>query len=272
MIPKTRDDAETAIKVCANAPDDRFDLTACALACAIHDNPDRSFGDALDILRTITETTKRRLPQTAQDFAAMLSGELGFGGANGDYDDPVNGDLIEILLSRGGLPVGLGHIWRHAARVVSAPLSGTFMRGHFIMRLEAPTGPRFIDPFAGGAIVDEDGLGAIARRAGQNGVSARMLAPASDRVMAVRLQNNLVARARSGGDVDAWVRAAQRCAILAPNTYEIALDYSQAAEAAGQIKTALEWSQIANHLPGAPPTGLAGSADPRTQSLTYKLN
>lgn len=272
MIPKTRDDALIAIKVCANAQGERFDLTACALACAIHENPDRPVSEALDILSLITQTTQRRAPSCEQDFAALLFGDLGFSGVNGDYDDPANGDLIDILMTRAGLPVGLGHVWRHAARAISAPLSGTDTPGHFIMRLETAIGPVFIDPFEGGAIVDEDGLDSIAKRAGLEAVSERMLRPIADRVMAVRLQTNLVARARSSGDIDAWVRAAQRRAILAPDNYQVALDYSQAAEAAGQLKTALEWSHLASHLPGAPALGIAGKADPRTQSLQYKLN
>jgi iron complex outermembrane receptor protein len=49
MIPRTRLDAESALKVCANMPLDRFDLTACALACAIHENPDRDLSEALSI-------------------------------------------------------------------------------------------------------------------------------------------------------------------------------------------------------------------------------
>jgi regulator of sirC expression with transglutaminase-like and TPR domain len=268
MIPKTREDAEIAIKVCANAAGDRFDLTACALACAIHENPDRSVSEALDVLSLITELSRKRAPTTPRAFAELMFADLGFSGVQGNYDDPCNGDLISILTARAGLPIGIGHIWRHAARVIDAPLYGTDTPGHFIMRLETEDGPVFIDPFEGGGIVDKDGLDQIARRAGLEAVSDRMLRPVSDRVMAVRLQTNLVARARAGGDIEAWVRAAQRRAILAPGNYQVALDYSEAAEAAGQLKTALEWSHLASSLPGAP----TNETNPRSQSLNYKLN
>jgi regulator of sirC expression with transglutaminase-like and TPR domain len=268
MIPKTRKDAEIAIKVCASAAGERFDLTACALACAIHENPHRPVSEALDALSLITELSRKRAPSTPHSFAELMFAELGFSGVQGDYDDPSNGDLISILNARAGLPIGIGHIWRHAARVINAPLYGTDTPGHFIMRLETQDGPVFLDPFEGGAIVDEDGLFQIARRAGLETISERMLRPVSDRVMAVRLQTNLAARARASGDIEAWVRAAQRRAILAPGNYQIALDYSEAAEAAGQIKTALEWSHLASNLPGAP----TDQTDPRTQSLHYKLN
>jgi regulator of sirC expression with transglutaminase-like and TPR domain len=268
MIPRTREDAEIAIKVCANSAGDRFDLTACALACAIHENPDRTVSDALEVLRLITDLSRKRAPRTPNGFAELMFAELGFSGAQGNFDDPSNGDLIHILTARAGLPIGIGHVWRHAARLIGAPLHGTDTPGHFIMRLDTEDGPVFLDPFEGGGIVDQDGLDQIAQRAGLQAISDRMLRPVSDRVMAVRLQTNLVARARASGDTEAWVRAAQRRAILAPGNYQVALDYSQAAEAAGQLKTALEWSHLASGLPGAP----TGQADPRTQSLHYKLN
>jgi regulator of sirC expression with transglutaminase-like and TPR domain len=272
MIPKTRDDAEIAIKVCVGAEGDRFDLTACALACAIHENPDRGVGEALDTLGLITKLAQDRKPATPFNFGELLFGEFGFSGARGDYDDPANSDLIDILTSRSGLPIGLGHVWRHAARVIGAPLHGTDTPGHFIMRLETETGPVFMDPFEGGAIVDDGGLALIAQRAGLEAMTERMLRPVSDRVMAVRLQTNLVARARARGDIDAWVRAACRRAILAPGNFQVALDYSQACEAAGYLKKALEWSQLAATLPGAPQHSDAAQTDARTQSLHYKLN
>jgi regulator of sirC expression with transglutaminase-like and TPR domain len=272
MIPKTREDALIAIKVCAAASDDRFDLTACALACAIHDNPDRPVSEAMDVLSLITDMARRRPPITVEDFGALLFAELGFGGAQGDYDDPCNGDLIDILTSRSGLPVGIGHIWRHVARVANAPLHGTDTPGHFLMRLESQTGPVFVDPFEGGAVVDEAGLIEFARRAGLEQLSERMRRPVSDRVMAVRLQTNLITRARSRGDIEAWVRSAQRRAILAPSNYHVALDYSQAAEAAGQLKTALEWAERAKQLPGAPSDTQSDIADARSRSIHHKLN
>jgi regulator of sirC expression with transglutaminase-like and TPR domain len=271
MIPKTRDDAAIALKVCANAHGDRFDLTACAIACAIHENPDRDTHQALDVLAELTARAQSAKPYSAQDFAKMIYADMGFGGCKGDYDAPEQADFIDILTRREGIPVGLGHIWRHVARAIHAPLHGTDTPGHFIMRLETDQGPVFIDPFEGGAIIDQDGQNDIARRAGLKALSPRMLSPVSDRVMAVRLQTNLVARARARGDTEAWYRAAFRRATLAPQNYQVALDFSEAAQAAGFIKMALEWSQIAASLPDAP-KGSADLASQRALNLNKSLN
>ena len=267
MIPKTRLDAQSAIKVCANMPVDRFDLTACALACAIHENPDRDVCEALSVLDQLTTLAQQRKPQTALALSHLIFGEMGFAGSTTDFDDPGNADLISILSTRAGLPVGLGVIWRHVARISGAALHGVDSPGHFLLRLEAADGPIFIDPLAGGAIVDEVGLSEIANRVGIKALSEAMLAPVSDRMMAIRLQTNLAARARASGQIEAWLRAACRRALLAPDNYQVALDYSQAAEAAGQIHIALEWAQRASQL-----QGYTQADRDRTQILRQKLN
>ncbi len=267
MIPKTRADAQSALKLCAQMPDERFDLTACALACAIHENPDRDVTSALNALEEITRLAQERRPKSALQLAKLIYGELGFAGASHSYDDPANADLIHILTKRVGLPVGLGVIWRHVARLTQANLSGVDTPGHFLLRLETTEGPVFIDPLAGGALVDEAGLTHLAERAGLSALSKSMLEPVSDRVLALRLQTNLAVRARASGDDEAWFRAAQRRALIAPDNLHIALDYSQAAEATGQIQLALEWARHAGHLEGDKPGG--GS---RARTLHHKLN
>lgn len=267
MIPRTRADAQSALKLCAQMPDERFDLTACALACAIHENPDRDVTSALAALEEITRLAQERKPKSALQLGQLIYGDLGFAGAGQHYDDPANADLIHILTNRVGLPVGLGVIWRHVARLAQANLSGVDTPGHFLLRLETPEGPVFIDPLAGGAMVDEAGLTHLAERVGLSAMSQAMLEPVSDRALALRLQTNLAVRARANGDDEAWFRAAQRRAIIAPDKLHNALDFSQAAEAAGQIQLALEWARHAGHLEGDKP----GDSS-RARSLHHKLN
>ncbi|GBF57995.1 hypothetical protein PbB2_01666 [Candidatus Phycosocius bacilliformis] len=267
MIPTTRAEAEAAIKACAAMPVERFDLTACALACALHENPNRDVGEALAVLDDLTRLALSRRPQSALALSQLIFGEMGFAGVGLPYDAPENADLISILTTRKGLPVGLGIVWRHVARLSEAALAGVDSPGHFLLRLDNPDGPVFLDPLAGGAILDQDGLTEIASRMGLDQLSSAMLTPVSDRVMAIRLQTNLAARAKAGSRADAWLRAAQRRAFLAPDHPGILLDASAAAEAAGQIRVALEWAQRASHLQGPSP-----DSDDRLMSLRHKLN
>jgi regulator of sirC expression with transglutaminase-like and TPR domain len=106
MIPKTREDAAIALKVCAQAGQDRFDLTACAIACAIHEDPNRDTYQALDVLAELTKAVQKRAPTTALAFGQLLFGDFGFSGCESDYEAPQNADFIDILIHRKGLPVG----------------------------------------------------------------------------------------------------------------------------------------------------------------------
>jgi regulator of sirC expression with transglutaminase-like and TPR domain len=266
MIPKTREDAEHAIRACAKASGDAFDLTACALAFSVHENPNRDVSRAQSALEMIATEAMTAQPRSAGELAALLFGKLGFEGARHDYDDPANADLMSILQRKQGLPVGLGIVWRHAAKAVGVPLYGTDVPGHFILRLETQAEPSFIDPFEGGAQLGERELQALARAAGLEALTSNMLRPVSDRVIAVRLQTNLAARARATGDIDGWERASFRRLLLLNDHWRAALDYSEAAEASGLMKVAIEWAERARAMPGAPPI------EARAESLKSKLN
>ncbi|MFY7924764.1 MAG: hypothetical protein ACOVN5_03075, partial [Aquidulcibacter sp.] len=68
-------------------PVDRFDLTACALACAIHENPDRDLSEALSVLDQLTALAQQRKPQSALALSQLIFGEMGFAGSTKDFDD-----------------------------------------------------------------------------------------------------------------------------------------------------------------------------------------
>lgn len=238
MLPRSRSDAEAALQAMGRQPVGRLDLTAAALICSVHEAPDQPSGPALDILEALTGAALDSAPQTAAQLAELLFGRFGFAGDTQDYDSPLNADLRHVLVRRRGLPVALGVVWRHAARATGLPLSGTNMPGHFLVRLEQPGGPELIDVFQGGALVDEAALQRLARQAGEAGVTPQMIAPVPDLVIAVRLQTNLASRARVGGDVEAWERAALRRALLCPRDARLHLDHAEAALACGMLARA----------------------------------
>ncbi|GIU66419.1 transglutaminase family protein [Candidatus Phycosocius spiralis] len=268
MIPKTLPEAQSALKLCAHMPDERFDLTACALACAIHENPDRDITSAFTALEELTCLAQERKPTSAEQLGQLIYGDLGFVGAGHTNYDPANADLIHILTKRVGPPVGLGVvIWRHVARLTQANVSGVDNPGHFLLRLETKEGPIFINSLTGGAVFDDAGVTRLEERAGLSAFSKSILLAVSDRVLALRLQANLAVRAQAIGDDEAWFRTAQRRAILAPNNHEIAHDFSKAAEALGQIQLALEWARHADQLNNGKP-----HEGNRASILHHKLN
>lgn len=240
MIPRTRDDALASLTIMGEQPDNRFDLTAAALCCAVHETPDADIGEAVAVLDSLSQQAMADQPRTAEALAMLCFGAFGFYGARDDFDDPSNANLIEILVRRRGLPVGLGIVWRHVAKISGARLSGTNTPSRFLMRLDHDGGGSFelIDVFEGGAIVPHQEIASKARRYTDPPFTVKSLAPVPDRVIAVRLQTNLATRAREDGRLEDWERAAHRRALLCPWDGRLHLDHAEAALALGQIHAA----------------------------------
>lgn len=103
------------------------------------------------------EWVPRRDPR---DSIAALNGylvdELGFRGNVGDYNDPRNSFLNDVLARRTGIPISLALVWIEVARRIDFPLSGVGFPGHFLVKyaLDGAVGDDiYLDPFHGGAIV-----------------------------------------------------------------------------------------------------------------------
>ncbi|MCU0881917.1 MAG: hypothetical protein MUF14_04525 [Hyphomonadaceae bacterium] len=273
MIPRTPDDALAALATLGEQPDSRFDLTAAALCCAIHDAPDTDTADALAVLEELTACARSDRPQSAEALAMVCFARFGFHGARDDFDDPRNASLLDILVGRRGLPVGLGIVWRHVASISGARLAGTNTPARFLMRLDGDEatgadGFDLIDVFEGGALVSEAAAAMLATQAGEP-LEAKALRPVPDRVMAVRLQTNIAMRARADGRLDEWERAAHRRALLCPWDGRLHLDHAEAAAALDQLGTARTAAKRAT-LDPRPETARAGQA--LLDRLTRRLN
>lgn len=245
MLPVSRADAEAVLRAMGQAGPDAVDLTAAALACSIHEHPEAPSSPALDVLQELIAVARASQPQTVEALAQLLFARFGFEGDAETYDDPANADLRSVLVRRRGLPVALGVVWRHVARALGLPLAGTNMPGHFVMRMEAPTGPVLVDVFQGGAILDRPALEQMARQAGEAGLTPKMIEPVPDVLLAIRLQTNLAARARVAGELEAWERAAWRRALLLPSDPGIQLEHAEAAAACGLLARAREAAGLA---------------------------
>ena len=95
-------------------------------------------------------------------LAAHLHGEHGFRGNAEEYDDPRNSLLPDVLSRRTGLPIALSLVYLEVANRAGARASGVGFPGRFLVRLDDDPADLatavFLDPFAGGRILDEDGI------------------------------------------------------------------------------------------------------------------
>jgi len=252
----TREEAEALLTTAGEGADAAFPLFAAAVACAVHDDPDRDDQPALDLANQAAERLAARLKTESPEeaMAEAMAGDLRLSGDLLTYDHPDNADVIAIAMRRKGLPVALGVFYLHAARQCGLDLHGVDFPGHFLLRIETEEGPLALDPFSEGRVVLPSELSRRALRTGlMPNVAARLdvlMAPISDRAVLIRLQNNIFARAQQSGDWARAERSALRRALLNPTDHHPWLDVAAAREGQGALAGALQALTRAQVLDG----------------------
>lgn len=270
----TQEDAERALAAAGAAPDHRFPLFEAALSCALHEAPNRDPEPARALAAEAAELLAARMQtQRPEDaISEALGADLDLHGDVLARYDTADADLISVCERRKGLPVALGVIYLEAARRCKLQVSGVDFPGHFLLRIETDQGPMALDPMAGGRVVMPSEL---TRRALQMGLTPNaadrmdvLMAPVSDRMVVLRLQNNIFARATHARDYAQAERSALRRALLDPNDHRPWLDVAAAREGQGRLAGALQALTHAQALDG----GAALAARVARERLRKALN
>lgn len=270
----TRDKAERALADAGTEPNERFPLFEVALLCALHENSARDPQPARALVTEAAARLRERLKTERPEEAICeaLGADMGLNGDHLTYEDPRNADLIDVCTRRKGLPVTLGIIYIEAGRRCSLDITGVDFPNHFLLRIETDQGPIALDPFEGGRLVMPSELTQRAFAAGLTpNVADRidlLMAPAPDRAVVMRLQNNIFARAIQRGDYAQAERAALRRALLDPQDHHPWLDVATAREGQGALTGALEALNRAQVLDG----GAATAARAARERMRMRLN
>ncbi len=122
-----------------------------------------------------------------------LFDELGFHGNEDDYYDPRNSFLGEVLRRKTGLPITLSLVYVEVGMRAGLALAGVGFPGHYLVRLEGEDGPRFVDPFHDGRVLEEEDLrGLLGERSGQEvPLDPAFLRPSTERETLTRMLTNL---------------------------------------------------------------------------------
>ncbi len=157
-------------------------------------------------LSSDAERTAGNADEQARACADLLGGAHGFAGDREDYDLPDNSMLDLVLERRRGLPILLSVLYVEVGRRAGVPLAGVGLPGHFVVGHFGTGPPLLLDPFNGGAIVEE-------------AVAETFLRPWRSSEIAMRMLNNLVASYQRRGDLGGAIRAAgMRLALPAQET------------------------------------------------------
>jgi len=118
----------------------------------------------------------------------VLFENLGFRG--GDFADPANHYLHTVLERRTGIPILLAAVYVLVGRRAGLPVAGVAAPDHFLVRMEEPTGPAFIDCYNRGRVYRKETMVDWLTGRGVN-KAERYLKPADTRSTLSRMLNNL---------------------------------------------------------------------------------
>lgn len=133
------------------APADELDqkLDVGALLIAAHARPNL---DVDDYVGRLDELAARCREPVLAEVTHQLFAVEGFRGNDGDYYDPRNSYLDEVIDRRVGIPITLAVVLLSVARRLGIDLAGVSMPGHFLARLGGEPAV-LLDPFDGGHLL-----------------------------------------------------------------------------------------------------------------------
>jgi len=219
----------------AGLDDDSLPLLGTALLIARDEYPDLEAG-AYDILLQRYADELRPLvagveplPLKMQAINRHLFEEVGFAGNQSEYYDPRNSYLNQVVERRLGNPISLAMVQMEVARRVGMPLDGISFPGHFLVRLPVGDSVLVMDPFNRGRPLDVEELRQRAKphlggEMPDDEALYRILHPATNRAMLMRMLRNLHGVYAEGEDWERAVRSADRLLKLVPDNAEALRD------------------------------------------------
>ena len=256
-------------------PDEGLDVASIALALAADAYPDLDTGVYLAWLDATADAIADAadLAMPLPERLAMLDRQLfeveGFSGNRGDYFDPRNSFLNDVIERRTGIPITLSVVYLEVGWRLGLPLVPVSFPAHFLV---ASTGARrvFIDPFNHGArLAPADLVARLSPMAGGREQARRVLpqatTPASRREVAMRILRNLGRIYAERQDDDRLLVVSNRRVALDPND-------AAALRERAQVLVRLEcyraaWHDYRHYLRLAPFAGDAADIRARVERL-----
>jgi regulator of sirC expression with transglutaminase-like and TPR domain len=235
----------------ATLGDDELPLLDTALLIARDEYPDLDAARYTRQVQTYAEALRPQLegdielPARLTAINRYLFEELGFAGNNVQYDDPRNSYLNQVVDRKLGIPISLAVIQIEVTRRLGLPLDGISFPGHFLVRLPVDDGILVLDPFNRGRPVSAEELRERASphlggQAPDDQQLLQILAPATHRMILVRMLRNLKGLYLEQGDWARVARSADRLLKLSPDTAEALRDRGLAYHELGHTKGARE--------------------------------
>lgn len=201
-----------------------IDLARAALLIAAEEEPGRcDVEGSLRLLESFGAEARARVAAGAagpvESLNQYLFGELGFGGNEGDYYDPRNSLLHQVLERRTGIPITLSIVYMEVGRRAGLSVEGVGLPGHFVVRAGPPGGEMtLVDPFNGKSTdADECQQRLDLIYGGQVTLGEEHLRPVGVRAILARVLGNLKAVYAQAQLFHNALAAVERILLLSPH-------------------------------------------------------
>jgi len=242
---------------------EQFRLAEACLLIAQDAYPGLDVDAYLGRIERMAEQVRARIPADAfaeQRVAALnhyLFEDLGLSGNAGDYYDPRNSYLNEVIDRRRGIPITLSVLYIEVGRRIGLALQGVSFPGHFLVSLKVRRGRLVIDPFSGGEPVGEVELRERLRPvlpAGQAVDSIEpWIQPATPRQIIARVLRNLKSIYLERRELERALAVMNRTVMVHPESGEALRDRGLAYQALDCFRPALADLQgYLRRVPDAP--------------------
>lgn len=275
-------DAKRYLSGLADLPDEAIDLATAALALAALDRPRVALQRYHHHLSLLAGDVAERAERSAAREDALetrigmlndvICGRYGYRGDTLNYDDLQNANLMRVIDRRRGLPVALGILYIHAARAQGWEVTGLKFPAHFMIRLEHRGRRAIIDPFNEGTVREVSELREMLKTS--HGESAALnpahYAPAGNREILLRLQNNLKLRLLQGGEHARALAVVESMLLFAPGETALWHDAGVLHAKLGNLRAATQ--ALETFLARAADEGTRHHAATLLQQIRARLN
>jgi regulator of sirC expression with transglutaminase-like and TPR domain len=172
----------------------------------------------------------------------IIADQEGYQGDEETYDDLQNADLTRVIDRRKGLPIALAILYIQTGRNNGYVVDGLNFPGHFLCRIEHGGVRVIFDPFMRCQVMEASDLRQLVKRIkGANAeLSVDYYAPASNRDILIRLQNNIKLRLIEAEDYKGALHIVEMMRLIDPAEYRLLFDAGVLFAKTGQRRAAIE--------------------------------
>ncbi len=214
---------DAALSLLARDPSAPLDLGEVALLLARDEYPgldvEASLAELDGMAHEARPHLRGRLEKRVAGLCRYLFHDLGFRGNQGNYYDPRNSYLNDVLDRRTGIPITLSAVAMVVGQRAGLKVVGVGLPGHFVAKAVGESREVLFDPYHGGRVLTPEQCEALVEQAAGTPFVAtpETLRPVPLGPIVQRMLNNLKGAYLRAGDCGRTIRVLNRLRQLCPD-------------------------------------------------------